>query len=175
MSLTTHTLTLLRHAKSDWGFEGLTDRQRPLNARGERDAPEMGKRLKASGVRPSLIVCSSAVRTTQTAKLFAKAIGFPIEFIHREASLYLASAHGILKTIAEHDNDFKNIVLVGHNPGISEVAEQLSDGLTDHLPTAAMLTVRADVPDWQSFAFGAIDVVSYDFPKNADGPITRRS
>ncbi|MEN7342366.1 MAG: histidine phosphatase family protein [Pseudomonadota bacterium] len=173
MALPTYTLTLLRHAKSEWGLEGLTDKQRPLNRRGERDAPEMGRRLKAAGVRPSLIVCSAAQRTVQTARLFAGAIGFPEEFIHRESALYLASAAGILDLIEQQESTFQNLVVVGHNPGISELAETLSDGLTTHMPTAAMLTLQAETDDWQGFRHAAIRIVGYDYPKNAAGPITR--
>ncbi|MFK8051751.1 MAG: histidine phosphatase family protein [Woeseiaceae bacterium] len=173
MGLPTHTLTLLRHAKSAWGFEGLTDRQRPLNDRGETDAPAMGKRLRDAEVRPSLIMCSSAVRTTQTAKLFANAIGFPIEFIHKESSLYLASAPQILQIVSSQEAEFRNIVVVAHNPGISDLANELSDGLVGAMPTAGMLTVSADVPDWASFALGDVRVVGYDYPKNKNGPIKR--
>lgn len=174
MSLPTHTLTLMRHAKSGWGFESLTDRQRPLNERGENDAPVMGERLTAAGIRPSLIVCSAAVRTTQTARLFAKAIGFPVEFIHKEPALYLANASQVMQVVVAQGGEFQNMVVIGHNPGISDLAEQLSDGLTGAMPTAGMLTIAADVPDWASFSLGDIRVVGYDFPKNTNGPIKHR-
>ena len=74
-------LTLVRHAKSDWSDTSLTDRQRPLNPRGKRDAPEMGKRIVNHGIRPSLIIASPAVRAWTTAKIIATEISYPIEFL----------------------------------------------------------------------------------------------
>ncbi|MDH3266097.1 MAG: histidine phosphatase family protein, partial [Gammaproteobacteria bacterium] len=90
------TLTIVRHAKSSWQDRGLSDRERPLNKRGKRDAPMMGKRLVAAGVRPSLIISSPAVRAWSTAKVFAKELNYPIEFLQREEGLYLASLDNLL-------------------------------------------------------------------------------
>jgi len=74
-------LTLLRHAKSSWDDARLKDRNRPLNDRGERDAPVMGQRLRARGARPTLIITSPAVRARRTAQIIAREIGFPQEFL----------------------------------------------------------------------------------------------
>lgn len=74
-------LTLVRHAKSSWKDPSLDDFDRPLNQRGERDAPVMGRRLKARGARPSLILTSPAKRAKRTARLIAEAIGYPVEFL----------------------------------------------------------------------------------------------
>ncbi|MEL6868648.1 MAG: histidine phosphatase family protein [Pseudomonadota bacterium] len=174
MGFKTHSLTLLRHAKSDWSRESLSDHDRPLNERGERDAPQMGKRLKALGVRPSLLVTSTAKRAVQTCKLVANNLGFPLEFIHRERDLYLASPQQIMRTLAQQDPSFHHVLLVGHNPGISELAQRLSDGLVVDMPTAAMLTVEGETPDWASFEQIARRVVGYDYPKNHAGVITRQ-
>lgn len=173
MALATHSLTLMRHAKSSWGDASLSDHDRPLNARGERDAPEMGQRLKARGIRPSLILASTARRTTETARAVARATGFPLEFIHRERALYLASPEEIMATVCDQDPTFRNIIVIGHNPGMSDLANALSDDLPGDMPTAAMMTLEADVDDWQGFAYAARRVVGYDFPKNAQGIITR--
>ena len=173
MALVTHTLTLMRHAKSSWDDPSLSDHDRPLNARGERDAPEMGQRLKARGIRPSLLLASTARRTTETARAVARAIGFPLEFIHRERDLYLASAADIMDVIYAQDPTFRHVLVVGHNPGISDLADRLSDGVTGDMPTAALITLEADVDDWRGFVHAARTVVGYDYPKNAQGIITR--
>ncbi len=167
MTLIRHTLTLLRHAKSSWDHPGLSDHDRPLNDRGERDAPEMGRRLKARGIRPSLLIASTAKRTTQTAKLVAAAIGFPSEFIQRERDLYHASADQIMRVVCSQDPTFQHILVIGHNPGISDLANRLSDRLTGDMPTGAMITIEADVDDWAGFDFAARKVIGYDYPKNA--------
>ncbi|MEL6950164.1 MAG: histidine phosphatase family protein [Pseudomonadota bacterium] len=173
MGLATHSLTLMRHAKSSWDDASLSDHDRPLNARGERDAPEMGQRLKSRGIRPSLILASTARRTTETARAVARAVGFPLEFIHRERGLYLASPDEIMATVCDQDPTFRNIIVIGHNPGMSYLANALSDDLPGDMPTAAMITLEADVDDWQGFAYAARCVVGYDYPKNAQGIITR--
>ncbi|MEL6215218.1 MAG: histidine phosphatase family protein [Pseudomonadota bacterium] len=168
-----YTLTLLRHAKSSWDDSSLSDHDRPLNERGDRDAPEMGRRLKERGIRPSALVASSATRTRHTARHVAQAIGFPTEFIHIEKTLYHASAEQILKVIGEQDAQFQNLLVVGHNPGISDLAERLSNGLVVNMPTAGMLTISADLGSWDELPYVAHTVVGYDFPKNASGVITR--
>ena len=76
-------LTIVRHAKSSWKDTSLRDRDRPLNKRGKRDAPEMGRRIAAAGIRPSLIVSSPATRAWTTAKVIANEIGYPREFLQR--------------------------------------------------------------------------------------------
>ncbi|MEO0574175.1 MAG: histidine phosphatase family protein [Pseudomonadota bacterium] len=173
MALKTHSLTLLRHAKSDWNDPDLSDHDRPLNQRGERDAPEMGKRLRARGIRPSLLMTSTAHRASQTCKMVAGALGFPVEFIHRERELYLAGPQTILNTLARQDESFHHVLIVCHNPGISEFAQMLSDNLVTEMPTCGMLTIEAETPDWASILHVARRVVGYDFPKNNAGVITR--
>ena len=110
-------LTIVRHAKSSWKDTGLSDRKRPLNKRGERDAPDMGRRIHEHGIRPSLIITSPAKRAWATAKIIAHEINYPLEFLQREDRLYLASLDEILDTIVAQDNGFNNLMIVGHNPG----------------------------------------------------------
>jgi phosphohistidine phosphatase len=84
-------LTIVRHAKSSWDDSSLSDRERPLNERGRLDAPMMGRRIAAAGIRPSLIIASPAVRAWTTARVVAQELGYPLEFMHRESELYMAS------------------------------------------------------------------------------------
>ena len=135
------TLTLVRHAKSSWKHADLTDRERPLNKRGERDAPIMGKRIVAAGIRPSLIISSPAVRAWTTAKIIANEIGYPREFLQREDSLYHASLDDILDVLVAQDAEFNNVMLFGHNPGLTTFANYLSPGITNNLPTTGVLSV----------------------------------
>ena len=159
------TLTLVRHAKSSWNDSSLADRERPLNDRGERDAPEMGKRIVDHGIRPSLIISSPAVRAWTTAKIIAQQIGYPIEFLHRESDLYLASLNDLLQTVVSQDNGFNNLMVVGHNPGISDFANYLSPGVTNSMPTAAVVCVEIEIDDWNLFEQPATKLIAYDYPK----------
>jgi phosphohistidine phosphatase len=159
------TLTLVRHAKSSWKHRGLADRERPLSTRGKRDAPEMGQRLAAAGVRPSLIISSPAVRAWSTAKKVAKELNYPREFLQREDDLYLATLYGLLDVVARQDTGFNNLMLVGHNPGLTDFANFLSPGLTDNVPTAGVVSVGIDIEDWELHGRPATELLLYDFPK----------
>ena len=160
------TLTLLRHAKSSWKDTSLSDRDRPLNKRGERDAPEMGRRIAAAGIRPSLIVSSPAVRAWTTARIIAGEIGYPREFLQRDKRLYLASVNGILDVIVAQDAGFNSLMLVGHNPGFTDFANYLVPGLTNNMPTAGVVSVELDSEDWSLYDKPATELLLYDFPKN---------
>jgi phosphohistidine phosphatase len=161
------TLTILRHAKSSWDDHSLSDRERPLNARGKNDAPMMGRRLAAAGIRPSLIVSSPAVRAWKTARAAARELNYPLEFLQRESQLYLATVDGILDVVAAQDNKFNNLMIVGHNPGLTDFANFLSPGLTNNQPTAGIVCVAIERDDWILHARPSTELLLYDFPRNA--------
>jgi phosphohistidine phosphatase len=160
------TLTLVRHAKSSWDDDNLGDRDRPLNGRGERDAPIMGQRIVAAGIRPSLIVTSPAKRARTTAKVIAKQIGYPIEFLQHENDLYLASLNTLLDVVMAQENEFNNMMIVAHNPGLTDFANYLSPGLTSNLPTAGVMSVSIEQDDWNLYERPACKLLVYDYPKN---------
>lgn len=159
------TLTLVRHAKSSWKDSSLADRDRPLNKRGERDAPEMARRIAAAGIRPSLIVSSPALRAWTTAKAVAKEIGYPIEFLQRETELYLASLRDILDVLDAQDEKFNSLMVVGHNPGLTTFANYLVPGITHNVPTAGVVCVNIDQDDWNLHGQPAAELVVFDYPK----------
>ena len=159
------TLTIVRHAKSSWKDSSLPDNKRPLNRRGERDAPEMGRRIQEHGIRPSLIVSSPAVRAWTTAKVIAQAINYPREFLQKEERLYLASLDDILDVIVAQDNGFNKLMVVGHNPGLTDFANFLVPGLTNNLPTAGVVSVQVDQDDWSLYERPATELLVHDWPK----------
>ncbi len=159
------TLTLVRHAKSSWSDATLGDRKRPLNQRGKRDAPMMGQRLADYGVRPSLIISSPAKRAWSTAKIIAEALSYPREFLQREDSLYLASLDDFLDVLVAQDQDFNSIMVVGHNPGMTDFANFLSPGLTNNLPTAGVVSVEIDQDHWNLYERPKTRLLLYDYPK----------
>ena len=161
-------LTLLRHAKSSWDDPALPDRERPLNERGQRDAPLMGRRLRARGARPSLLITSPAVRALHTARLIARELGYPLEFLQREADLYLASPEDILKVVARQDNSFNDILVCGHNPGLTELANRLTSEDIDNVPTCGVVVIEADLTDWRDLGRQRGTLVSFDYPKRRD-------
>jgi phosphohistidine phosphatase len=160
-------LTLLRHAKSSWGDPGLADHERPLNKRGEQDAPRMGRRLLERRERPSLILTSTAVRARTTARLVADAIGYPREFLQSDRALYHADPGKILAVLAQQDDAFANVLLVGHNPGLTELAnELLPDFDIDNLPTAGVVAMALDIDHWSEVGDARARLRFFDFPKN---------
>ena len=144
---------------------GLRDRDRPLNGRGKRDAPEMGRRIHEYGIRPSLIVSSPAKRAWTTAKAVADAINYPREFLQKEDALYLASLDTILDVVMAQDNGFNNMMLFGHNPGFTDMANFLVPGLTNNLQTAGVVSVEIDQDDWNLYERPTTRLIVHDWPK----------
>ena len=159
-------ITLLRHAKSSWKDASLADRDRPLNQRGNKSAPDMGKRLAELGVRPSLLLTSPAKRARETARLIARELNYPLEFIQSESELYLATPETILQVVARQDNGFNDVMLFGHNPGITELANRLGDRNIDNVPTCGMVGIELDVKEWTEIVAADGKTVFFDYPKN---------
>ena len=159
-------ITLLRHAKSSWDEPGLSDFDRPLNPRGRRDAPEMGRRLMARGQTPDLLIVSPAKRAISTARMAARQMGYPEERIIQEPSLYHASAGIIFRIVTSLETLANHLMLVGHNPGFTDFANRLTTTRIDNMPTAALFCVDFDVTDWSDIQAADGEFVYFDFPKN---------
>lgn len=114
-------LILARHAKSDWADEGLDDHDRPLNDRGRRDAPAMARAVLRRGVRPEVLLSSTAVRARTTADAFAEE--FEVD-VTEDAALYLAEADGLLD--AARSSGAREVMVVAHDPGMSELVSRLA-------------------------------------------------
>jgi phosphohistidine phosphatase len=125
----------------------------------------MGQRIAAHGIRPSLIIASPAVRTWTTAKIIAKKISYPIEFLQRENGLYLASLNDLLDTVMAQDNGFNNLMVVGHNPGLTDFANFLVPGICNNLSTAGVVSVQIDREDWSLYEQPESELLAYDYPK----------
>ena len=144
-------LVLMRHAKSGWSDTELRDFDRSLSNRGKQDAPLMGKLLADKGIQPDLIISSDAVRALSTAKLVAQALGYPVGRILTNHALYLAPPNVLLDAVSNASADCETVLLVAHNPGMTELANQLSEAHIDNLPTCGVFIVKTDLPDWSSF------------------------
>ena len=142
-------LLLCRHAKSSWKDMTLIDRDRPLNKRGKKDAPEMGRRLAAQGIRPEMIVSSPAKRARKTAGQLAKALGFCKKNIIVHEKIYGASTDELLKIIQGFDDDIASVIMVGHNPETTIMANIFGDLDIDNVPTCGVVAYDFTVSSWQ--------------------------
>jgi phosphohistidine phosphatase len=166
-------LFLLRHAKSSWADHRLGDAERPLAPRGERDAPRVGGRLHAHGCAPDCILSSTARRAEETARRVADPLGYARAAICREAALYLASPEDIVAIVAAQRAAIATLLLVGHNPGLTELAGALAPKLAlANLPTAGVVGFEIEADDWSEWAAAPRRLVYFDFPKNPDAPQT---
>jgi phosphohistidine phosphatase len=140
------TLLILRHGKSSWKDASLADHDRPLNSRGRRDAPVMGELLRDEGLVPGLIVSSTAKRARTTAEAVAEASGYEGEVLLTRY-LYMADPEDYLAVLQELDSTEESVMVVGHNPGMEALLEDLT-GEYERLPTAALAQVELPVDRW---------------------------
>ncbi len=166
------TLKLFRHAKSSWELGNLDDRERPLNARGLAAAPVMGAFLREAGLKPDLVLCSTAVRTRQTWEL-AHAGWQPEPKTKYENGLYLADPFDLLARVRKVPRTVKHLMIVGHNPGMQILAvELIGEGdpeliaaISSKLPTAGIVTLTFDAKAWTDVAPGQGRLVHFATPK----------
>jgi phosphohistidine phosphatase len=158
------TLFLIRHAKSSWDNTALTDKDRPLNHRGEREARTMGKRLAKRDVRPDLILSSPAARALTTAEIIAKKLDYKRKKIVVDDRLYAVEADDLLDVIRKVDDGAERVMLVGHNPELTELAHRLSGKIT-HLPTCAVAEFTFDAKSWSRIGKDKPAKVALDSPK----------
>ena len=143
-------LLILRHAKSSWKHAGLADHDRPLNTRGLRDAPRMGRLLREEGLLPDLVVSSTAVRALATADLAAGEAGYG-GAVMQDRRLYLAAPAALAGVLAEAGGGASRLLVVGHNPGLEELLAGLT-GRAEPLPTAALAEVRLELAAWSALS-----------------------
>lgn len=146
------TLILMRHAKSSWKFPELSDKDRPLTKRGERDAPRMGKILKKEEILPEKILSSTAVRAAATAEAVAQKLDYKEEITYMD-SLYMAEPAVIIEALHALPPEVKRVLVVGHNPGMEGLAQILGRKVVS-LPTAAMAEIKIPIKDWMELNFG---------------------
>ena len=156
---TSLTLHLLRHAKSSWDDPAVPDADRPLAARGERAAAKLARRLAREGVAPRLVLCSAARRARQTLELILPALGAPEVLV--EDGLYAAGAAALLSRLRKLPAGVREVLLIGHNPGIHELALLLAGSgapasLRERFPTGALISLRLESATWAGVERGGV-------------------
>ena len=148
------TIYLIRHAKSDWTVSNLSDFDRPLNNRGKRDAPFMGKQLNELGIYPDYIVASPAKRAKETTKLICTEINYPFNKVEFIDSVYHSSVKNLTQVLNGLSNNNKIVFLVGHNPGLTELSDYLTDDYLDNISTCGIVKIELEINDWKEIIQG---------------------
>src|SRR5437870_11408803 len=160
------TLFLIRHVKSSRDDPALADKDRPLNDRGKRDAPKMGALLAKRRVKPNLILSSSAVRALDTAEIIAEKLDYKRKNIRVEDRLYAVEADKLLDVIRRLGDELDCVMLIGHNPELTELAHRLSSKITD-MPTCAVAEFSFDSKSWSRIGKDNPVKVVLDTPKQS--------
>jgi phosphohistidine phosphatase len=159
------TLYLVRHAKSSWKFPNLDDFERPLNNRGRKNAPFMGKVLKKLKVAPNLVIASPANRASMTARMIAAAINYPLENIRYSEAIYEFSEKALIHVVKKIDDDVNKAMVVGHNPAINGLANYISDQAIGNIPTCGAICVELDISSWANVNAHCGKLKFFEFPK----------
>lgn len=149
-------LYLLRHAKSSWDDPGLADHDRPLSGRGRRAADAIGRHLRAHAIEPELVLCSSSMRTRET----LARIGLEAD---PERALYGADANELIARLREVPRGVESVLVIGHNPGMHDLALALTGEPDGKYPTGALAVI--DLDDWSTIAPGCGRMIDFVRPR----------
>ena len=155
---------IVRHAKSSWADLTMKDVDRPLNTRGIRDAPIMAEFLKSNNINVDTMLVSVAQRTQETSQYFKQSLlpkNYTIiqELYHAPASTYFEQMYGL-------DDDVTSVMMFGHNPGITYLANEVSDTFIDNVPTCGVLVLRSSAKSWQDVDIMNTKMINFYYPKN---------
>jgi phosphohistidine phosphatase len=158
-------LLLCRHAKSSWKNGLLADIDRPLNRRGKRDAPRMGRRLALRDMVPERIVCSPAKRARKTARRLCRGMEAKRSIITIDERIYDADVADLMAVIADFDDELNRVMLVGHNFELTELANCLLGADIYNVPTCGIVGCRLVADRWQEVGRAGAAMLFFDYPK----------
>ena len=158
-------LFLTRHAKSSWSNPGLADIDRPLNERGKKTAPFMGKLIVDKGEKPELLISSPANRALSTAKAFGEVMGLVENDIIVNRAIYGAGAQQLLELVQNQDDLHKSIMLFGHNPTFTSFVNMLTGSDIMNVVTCGVVRIDFEYSSWADIDFGSGRLVYYEYPK----------
>lgn len=158
-------LYLLRHGKSSWNYNELSDFERPLNERGRRDVPFMAKLLLNLGIKPDLIISSPALRAYFTVRTVAGIIDYPLEKIQTSELVYEAGISELMQLVSEVDDRNESILIAGHNPGFTAFCNTLSDKYLDNIPTSGFVYIELNIDKWSEIKPECGTLKLFEYPK----------
>ncbi|MBX3239863.1 MAG: histidine phosphatase family protein [Chitinophagaceae bacterium] len=157
------TIFFIRHAKSSWDDPAIADFDRPLNDRGKRDAIYMARHLFDQKLSIDVFISSPAIRARKTALYFAKQ--YAVDKLVEKQELYLPSVQAFSQVIMQIDNQYHNLAIFSHNPGITEFVNRLTDTIrVDNVPTCGIFAVRVFLDNWADFGTATKQFLFFDYP-----------
>ena len=159
-------LYFIRHAKSSWAQPDLRDFDRPLNKRGLRDAPFMAEKMKSFGMQPNAILTSPANRARTTAGYFAETYGITGNAWIEDKDLYHAYSDTILEVVRAQSNEWQTLLVFGHNPGFTSLANQFRGGKNiDNVPTCGIFKIESEAAQWVDLKTKNSRLTEFHYPK----------
>ena len=158
------TLTLIRHAKSSWKYPGLADRDRPLNKRGKQDRYLIGQRLHNIGMKPDRIFSSPAKRAIKTANVIADLLDYPRDQVIIEESIYMQGVDTLLDLIRSWSDQWQRVLLIGHNPDLTALTNDLTDAHITNIPTCGVASITLTTERWCETANHLCTLSHFDTP-----------
>ena len=162
---TKRILHIVRHAKSSWDYENISDIDRPLKLRGIRDAYEMARRMKINRKLPVRILCSPANRAMHTATIFIRVFEKDYNMVTIDARLYGQGYKKIIEVIESQDNKITDLMIFGHNPDFSDLAEHYAKQNYIDMPTCGIVSITFEADSWKTIGQGNSISEEVDFPK----------
>jgi phosphohistidine phosphatase len=163
--MTKRQLILIRHTKSSWADLGMRDFDRPLKKDRTDDAKNMAKHLTELGVKPDLILCSPALRTKQTVEFFCEKLNYDYNKIEFDMRLYESSAEDYTQVVRETDEQIRTLVVVGHNPSISDFANQFLQSKISEVPTTGVVCLEFEIDNWEIYRATPCELKYFLTPK----------
>jgi phosphohistidine phosphatase len=158
-------LLIMRHAQAEEIQRDQSDVNRELTPKGQHDALQMASYLFDQKILPDAIYCSMAARTRKTASLVSDVFKLNNDVLFIEEDLYNSSIRTYLSSVLKLSNDYKTIMLVGHNPTVSYLSEYLSNAEIIAVPTAGVCVIRFDLENWSDISKGCGELVDFMYPE----------
>lgn len=156
---------IIRHAKSSWGDMTQRDVDRPLNTRGKRDAPVMAAKCVERNLIPDLIISSNAKRAMETCEYFINTFKLSEDKVQLNKKLYHAPEDVYFEEAQLIDDDISSVMMFGHNPGITYLANTVSEEYIDNVPTCGVLVIESDIDSWINLDPMICKLVDFLYPK----------
>ncbi|MDP3463616.1 MAG: histidine phosphatase family protein [Bacteroidales bacterium] len=159
------TLLIVRHAKSSWEHPELPDHDRPLLEKGKKRTKKIIDFLLTKKIKPDFVISSSATRSRETARFIAKALGFPKDDIKFDPTLYHADSNRLFDQFLDMSDDYKTIMMVGHNPTLTNFVNNFLQPPIDWLPTSGVVCLSFETDKWETLRDSPSKVEFIVFPK----------